>query len=80
MDCFELIKHFWFKLIENPVVKALAGFFIWIVSILYGDFRAAYGVVTLHPEIPSLFILKTRTGQLYKASVSNALICFMPAE
>lgn len=39
------IKHFWFKLIENPVVKALAGFFIWIISILYGDFRAAYGVV-----------------------------------
>lgn len=39
------IKHFWFKLIENPVVKALVGFFIWIISILYGDFRAAYGVV-----------------------------------
>ena len=41
----DTFNHFLQKLMDYPVVKLLTGFFIWLISVLYGDFRPAYGVV-----------------------------------
>lgn len=42
-----MFAHFIQKIGEYPAVKIIAGFFIWGTSVLYGDFRLAYGVVAV---------------------------------
>lgn len=48
--------HFFGKLFESPAVKTLTGFVIWLISIFFGDFRPAYGIVA------ALVVLDSITG------------------
>ncbi len=53
----QIIVHFFEKLFENPIIKGIAGFFIWLLKIMFGTvFRQAYGVVAI------LWIADTITG------------------
>ncbi len=57
MDDKQIIVHFFEKLFENPVIKGIAGFFIWLLKLMFGTvFRPAYGVVAI------LWIADTITG------------------
>jgi phage-related holin len=42
---WNVFGHFFDQLTRYPVIKTIVGLFIWLVSVLYGDYRAAYGVV-----------------------------------
>ena len=57
MDDQQIITHFLQKLFENPVIKGIAGFFIWLLKLMFETIiRPAYGVVAL------LWIADTATG------------------
>jgi hypothetical protein len=51
MDWNELLQacdHFLNRLWEYPITKTITGFLVWILYILYGDFRPAYlGVISI---------------------------------
>jgi hypothetical protein len=65
LDAF---RHFFQKLIEYPVVKMIAGIFIWLIHALFGTvFRPAYGIVGL------LWLVDTVTGY-YHAWANPAVI------
>jgi hypothetical protein len=54
---WDVFGHFFQKLTEYPVVKMIAGIFIWLVHVLFGTvFRPAYGIVGL------LWLVDTVTG------------------
>lgn len=53
----EIFIHFFQRLYEFPVIKTVAGIFLWALRLLYGTvFRPAYGVVML------LWLADTVTG------------------
>lgn len=45
MDFTEVFKHFFEKLTEYPVLKIATGFFIWLCSLLFGEFTPAYSAI-----------------------------------
>jgi phage-related holin len=59
LDFAEVFKHFTVKLTENPGIKLIFGFFIWLLSLMYGDFRPAYGAIV------ALCIADLATGIYY---------------
>lgn len=52
----QVFKDFFEKLIDNPVIKIPAGFFLYTFRFLFGPVRAAYGAVAI------LFIADFITG------------------
>lgn len=42
---WDVFVHFIGRLTDYPAMKIVAGFIIWLVSAMYGDYRAAYGAV-----------------------------------
>lgn len=56
----QVFKDFVEKLLDNPVIKIPAGFFLYVLRFLFGSvFRAAYGAVAV------LFIADFVTGYSY---------------
>lgn len=56
----QVFREFFEKLIDNPVIKIPAGFFLYVLRFLFGPvFRAAYGAVAV------LFIVDFATGYGY---------------
>lgn len=55
----QVFKDFFEKLIDNPVIKIPAGFFLYTFRFLFGPVRAAYGAVAI------LFIADFITGYSY---------------
>lgn len=56
----QVFREFFEKILDNPVIKILAGFFLWVLRFLFGPvFRPAYGAVAM------LFIGDTITGYSY---------------
>lgn len=63
----DIVIHFFQRLYEFPVIKVVAGIFLWVLQALYGTvFRPAYGIVML------LWIADTATGY-YHARANPAI-------